>query len=80
MLSLALSLYDFPILSDYQATNSRQSVIRTSCYRFYNDSFLFGSTEEQATISAYLYSNVTSIVQNGVRGIPLGQTAGQKTD
>ena len=27
----------------------------------------------------YFYSNLTSFVQNAVRAIPLGQTAGQKT-
>ena len=27
----------------------------------------------------YLYSTVSSLVQNAVRAIPLGQTAGQKT-
>ncbi|WEG14782.1 urease accessory protein UreF [Pullulanibacillus sp. KACC 23026] len=30
------------------------------------------------TLQAYLYSSVSSLVQNAVRGIPLGQTDGQK--
>ena len=29
-------------------------------------------------ISAYLYSSISGLVQNAVRGIPLGQTAGQQ--
>jgi urease accessory protein len=30
------------------------------------------------TLSVYLFTTVSSLVQNGVRGIPLGQTDGQK--
>ena len=30
------------------------------------------------TLSVYLFSSATSLIQNGVRGIPLGQTDGQK--
>ncbi len=48
MLSLALSLYDFPILTDYQATNSCQSIIWTSCYCFYDDRLLLECTRRQA--------------------------------
>lgn len=29
-------------------------------------------------ISAFLYSSISGLVQNAVRGIPLGQTAGQQ--
>jgi len=34
--------------------------------------------ELDMVLSSYLFSTVSSIVQNGVRGIPLGQTDGQK--
>ncbi|PKC51446.1 urease accessory protein UreF, partial [Rhizophagus irregularis] len=30
------------------------------------------------TLSVYLFATATSLIQNGVRGIPLGQTDGQK--
>ncbi|WP_078381847.1 urease accessory protein UreF [Sutcliffiella halmapala] len=30
------------------------------------------------TLSVYLFANTSSLIQNGVRGIPLGQTDGQK--
>ncbi|WP_084268835.1 urease accessory protein UreF [Oceanobacillus damuensis] len=33
---------------------------------------------KETTILYYLYSSITSLVQNAVRAIPLGQTAGQK--
>lgn len=34
--------------------------------------------EKETTISAYLLNMVTTLVQNAVRGVPLGQVAGQK--
>ena len=34
---------------------------------------------KSTTTLYYLYSTVSSLVQNAVRAIPLGQTAGQKT-
>lgn len=34
---------------------------------------------QQTTILYYLYTTVVNLVQNAVRAIPLGQTAGQKT-
>lgn len=32
----------------------------------------------KTTLSGYLFTSISSLVQNGVRGIPLGQTDGQK--
>ena len=32
---------------------------------------------KETTIATYLYANVSSLIQNAVRGIPLGQTDGQ---
>ena len=37
-----------------------------------------GVSKENTTLY-YLYSTVVNLVQNAVRAIPLGQTAGQKT-
>lgn len=34
--------------------------------------------DKRQTITAFLYSTMTTLVQNGVRGIPLGQTEGQR--
>ncbi|EUJ36742.1 urease accessory protein [Listeria weihenstephanensis FSL R9-0317] len=33
---------------------------------------------KQETIEAFLYSTIATMVQNAVRGVPIGQTAGQK--
>ncbi|WP_338469740.1 urease accessory protein UreF [Niallia sp. XMNu-256] len=78
MLSLVQSLYDIPILSDYrERINKKQS--------FGHPAIVFTivghhlEVPKSTTILYYLYSTVSSLVQNAVRAIPLGQTAGQKT-
>ena len=77
MLSLALSLYDFPILTDYQQRIAANQSFGHPAIVFTMIAFCL-DVPKTSSISAYLYSNMTSIIQNGVRGIPLGQTAGQK--
>ncbi len=78
MLVLVQSLYDIPILSTYlERIKNKQS--------FGHPAIVFTivghhlGVEKSTTILYYLYSTVTSLVQNAVRAIPLGQTAGQKT-
>ena len=77
MLELVQSLYEMPILSLYrERIQSKQS--------FGHPSIVFTmvahhlGVPKSTAILFYLYSVVSSIVQNAVRGIPLGQTAGQK--
>lgn len=77
MLNLVHSLYDVPILSVYQKrVEAKQS--------FGHPSIVFTmvahhlGVSKSTTILFYLYSIVSSLVQNAVRGIPLGQTAGQR--
>ncbi|ULT59814.1 urease accessory protein UreF [Neobacillus drentensis] len=77
MLELVQSLYEIPILSLYrERIQSKQS--------FGHPSIVFTmvahhlGVPKSTGILFYLYSVVSSIVQNAVRGIPLGQTAGQK--
>ncbi|MCQ6282459.1 urease accessory protein UreF [Bacillus sp. EB600] len=78
MLYLAESLYDIPILSKYrERINKKQS--------FGHPAIVFTivghdlGVQKPTTTLYYLYSTVASLVQNSVRAIPLGQTAGQKT-
>jgi len=78
MLNLVQSLYDFPILSAYrERIKNKQS--------FGHPAIVFTMVGHHlevpmsTTILYYLYSTVSSLVQNAVRAIPLGQTAGQKT-
>lgn len=77
MLNLVGSLYDVPVLSLYrERIKAKQS--------FGHPAIVFTmighhlDVSKSTTILYYLYSVITSIVQNAVRAIPLGQTSGQK--
>lgn len=78
MLKLVNSLYEIPVLAEYgDRIKQNQS--------FGHPSIVFTvvghhlGVPATTTILYYLYSAVVSLVQNAVRAIPLGQTAGQKT-
>ncbi|KLT17483.1 urease accessory protein UreF [Neobacillus vireti] len=77
MLNLVESLYDAPIFSTYRnRIGTKQSfghpaIVFTMIAQYINVS-------KAETTLFYLYSVVSSLVQNAVRAIPLGQTAGQK--
>ncbi len=78
MLTLMESLYDIPVLTEYHdRINKKQS--------FGHPAIVFTMIGHHleipmsTTILYYLYSTVSTLVQNAVRAIPLGQTAGQKT-
>ncbi|MGX9134236.1 urease accessory protein UreF [Rummeliibacillus sp. JY-2-4R] len=78
MLFLVQSLYDIPIFSTYlERIRNKQS--------FGHPAIVFAivghhlGVQKSTTTLYYLYSTVSSLVQNAVRAIPLGQTAGQKT-
>ncbi|QCJ42192.1 urease accessory protein UreF [Bacillus sp. S3] len=77
MLNLVQTLYDIPNFSVYRKRiAAKQS--------FGHPSVVFTmvahhlSISNSTTLLFYLYSVVSSLVQNAVRGIPLGQTSGQK--
>ncbi|WP_010677708.1 urease accessory protein UreF [Bacillus timonensis] len=78
MLILVKSLYDIPVLSEYG-----ERIKQNKSYG--HPSIVFTIVGHHlgvpafTTIMYYLYSAVSSLVQNAVRAIPLGQTAGQKT-
>ena len=78
MLKLVESLYEIPVMSEYgERIKQKQS--------FGHPSIVFTivghhlGVPTSTTTLYYLYSTVSSLVQNAVRAIPLGQTAGQKT-
>lgn len=78
MAKLVQSLYDIPVLSTYlDRMQKKQS--------FGHPSIVFTivghhlNTSSFATTLYYLYSTCSSLIQNAVRAIPLGQTDGQKT-
>lgn len=76
MLKLTESIYGFPILSQYRDEMKKKNA-------FGHPAIVFSmvahglSVTKQDTILYYLYSSISSQVQNAVRAIPLGQTAGQ---
>lgn len=77
MIRLGLDLYDLPLLEEYlKRVKSKES--------FGHPSVAFAILVYHLQISkdegllAFLYSNIAALIQNAVRGIPLGQTDGQR--
>lgn len=78
MLSLVEALYDVPVLSEYRNRIKEKKSFGHSSIVF----TIIGhhlSVPKSTTTLYYLYSALSSLIQNAVRAIPLGQTAGQKT-
>ena len=78
MLNLVESLYDIPILSTYRERITKKQSFGHSAIVFTIVGHYL-EVPKSTTTMYYLYSTVSSLVQNAVRAIPLGQTAGQKT-
>ncbi|MFK2825373.1 urease accessory protein UreF [Bacillus sp. B190/17] len=77
MVKLVETLYDVPILTQYgERIKDKQSFGHPAIVFTIIGHYLGVSTT--TTTLYYLYSVVSSLVQNAVRAIPLGQTAGQK--
>lgn len=77
MLSLGISLFDVPMLQEYKERVADNRSFSHPAIVFTMIAYSVGVPKYSA-IMAYLYSCISGIVQNAVRGIPLGQTAGQK--
>lgn len=77
MLNLVSSLYEVPVLSLY-----RERITDKKC--FGHPAIVFTmighhlGVSKSTTILYYLYSVISSLIQNAVRAIPLGQTVGQR--
>ena len=78
MLNLAESLYEIPLLSQYRKRIKERKSFGHPAIVFTIVGHQLGVPRSTTTLY-YLYSTVSSLVQNAVRAIPLGQTAGQKT-
>ncbi|WP_053362634.1 urease accessory protein UreF [Bacillus sp. FJAT-27251] len=78
MLILIKSLYDIPILSEYGERIKQNKSFGHPSIVFTIVGHHLG-VPAPTTILYYLYSAVSGLVQNAVRAIPLGQTAGQRT-
>ncbi len=77
MLEIVQSLYETPVLSSYRERISKKQSFGHPAIVFTIAARYLG-VSKTTSVLFYLYSVVSSIVQNAVRGIPLGQTAGQK--
>lgn len=78
MLNLVESLYKVPVLSQYRERINKKQSFGHPALVFTMVGHHLGIPQETTTLY-YLYSTISSLVQNAVRAIPLGQTAGQKT-
>ncbi|RHW36722.1 urease accessory protein UreF [Lysinibacillus yapensis] len=77
MLNLVESLYQNPVLSQYRERIRHKQSFGHPAIVFTMVGYHLGVSQENTTLY-YLYSTVVNLVQNAVRAIPLGQTAGQK--
>ncbi|WP_142826286.1 urease accessory protein UreF [Planococcus soli] len=75
LLKIAQSLYDFPVLALYRDRIDKKKAFAHPSIVFTMIAYGLQVSKEDA-ILYYLYSASSSLVQNAVRAIPLGQTAG----
>lgn len=77
MLNIAEAIYDIPLLAIYKEKIKQKKAFGHPAIVF----TIVGhelQVDKATTILYYLYSTIVGLVQNAVRAIPLGQTAGQK--
>ncbi|HCY6375474.1 TPA: urease accessory protein UreF [Staphylococcus aureus] len=77
MVKLALELYNSPWIAWYhqQMQDKKAKLNPAICFTMLGH---YLGVDIETIIDYYLYQNVSSLTQNAVRAIPLGQTAGQK--
>jgi urease accessory protein len=77
MIRMGIDLYSIPLLVEYLKKISKREVYGHPGIAFAIISHFLEIGKRQAILT-FLYSSMVTLVQNGVRGIPLGQTAGQR--
>ncbi|WP_391559809.1 urease accessory protein UreF [Robertmurraya sp.] len=77
MAKLCLELYPSPALQDYVKWMKEKRVYGHPALVFAIVTYGL-NVGKRSAVGSYLYSTISTLVQNGVRGIPLGQTDGQK--
>lgn len=77
MVKLAAELYDSEWITWYQKQNKEKKAKLHPAICFTMLGHYLG-VDIEMIIDYYLYQNVSSLTQNAVRAIPLGQTAGQR--
>ena len=76
MISIFLHLYDNHILKEYEEKINTKQVFGHPAIVFGLLMYTLNVSEEEA-ISFHMYSTISTLIQNGVRAIPLGQKDGQ---
>lgn len=77
MAKLCYDLYPEPILETYIKKMKEKKAYGHSALVFSAVAFHL-EVDKHTALQTYLFSTINSLVQNAVRGIPLGQTNGQK--
>ncbi|MEH7418401.1 urease accessory protein UreF [Neobacillus drentensis] len=77
LIKMGRDLYSIPLLEDYQMKIKHSEAYGHPAIVFAIISQFLNISQHQIMLT-YLYSTVGTLVQNAVRGIPLGQTAGQQ--
>lgn len=77
MLDIANAIYNIPMLEVYKRKMKDKEVFGHPALVFAIVGYYLG-VDKETTLVYYLYSVIVGLVQNAVRGIPIGQTAGQK--
>ncbi|EMR07710.1 Urease accessory protein UreF [Bhargavaea cecembensis DSE10] len=76
MLKLFSRLYDFPFLNEYAKLVKEKRAVPHPAVVFAITAHGLGCSREEAVLY-HFYGTVSGLIQNAVRAIPLGQTAGQ---
>ncbi len=77
MAKLAISLYPSPVLERYlECIQNKEGYGHTAVV--FAAVFHHLQISKTIALETYLFSTISSMVQNGVRGIPIGQSEGQK--
>ncbi|NEU31840.1 urease accessory protein UreF [bacterium LRH843] len=77
MIEIVESLYDVPAIALYKERIKAKKSFGNSAIVFTILAYHLQVSKKE-TVLYYLYSSISSLIQNAVRAIPLGQTAGQK--
>lgn len=77
LIRMGIDLYSLPLLEDYLKKISIHEAYGHPGVVFAIISHSLGIGKRQGLLT-FLYSSMLTLIQNGVRGIPLGQTAGQR--
>lgn len=77
MAKLCMELYSLPTLGEYlRLIKNKQGYGHSALVFAFIAHHL--QIDKEKILSAYLFASVSSLIQNAVRGVPLGQTDGQK--